>query len=135
MACAFVRARQKISLTIFSSPFDETAVDLLETLGAPAYKIVSLEAVDLPLIRYAAKTGKLLIISTGMADENEIGEAIEAAACLAAGDTITADAVRSVRPGYGVAPKYLDVVVGRKVVCAVKANTPVKFDLLEPKIK
>jgi pseudaminic acid synthase len=251
---------KKAGITIFSSPFDETAVDLLESLGAPAYKIASFEAVDLPLIRYAAKTGKPLIISTGMADESEIGEAIEAAASggckeiailhcvsgypalasdysvatipdmirrfgrvtglsdhtldnttaiasvalgaaiiekhftldrsgggpddsfsiepqelsalcsasrtaweargsvnyglksseranvkfrrslyfvksLAAGEIVTADSIRSVRPGYGAAPKYLDDVIGRNVVCAVEANTPVKLDLLEPKIK
>jgi N-acetylneuraminate synthase len=248
---------KKIGLTIFSSPFDPSAVDLLESLGAPAYKIASFEVVDLPLIRYAAKTGKPLIISTGMADENEIGEAIEAAASagcreiailhcvsgypalaldyklatipdmisrfdrvtglsdhtldnttaiasvalgasiiekhftldcrgggpddsfsiepkqlaalcasartawealgsvdyglksseranvkfrrslyfvrdLAAGEVITADSVRSVRPGYGVAPKYLDAVIGRRVVCSIAANTPVKLDFLEP---
>jgi pseudaminic acid synthase len=251
---------KKAGITIFSSPFDETAVDLLESLGAPAYKIASFEAVDLPLIRYAAKTGKPLIISTGMADESEIGEAIEAAASggckeitilhcvsgypalasdyslatipdmirrfgrvtglsdhtldnttaiasvalgaaiiekhftldrkgggpddsfsvepqemsalcsasriaweargsvnyglkssertnvkfrrslyfvksLAAGEFVTADSIRSVRPGYGASPKYADDVIGRKVVCAVEANTPVKLGLLEPKIK
>lgn len=250
----FEHAR-KLGITIFSSPFDNTAVDLLENLNAPAYKIASFEAVDLPLIKYVAGTGKPMIISTGMADADEIGEAIAAAhdgGCqevailrcvssypapaadynlrtlqdmqerfgvvvglsdhtldnttaiasvalgasiiekhftldrsgggpddsfslepaelealcggvrmawsalgridyglksseqanvkfrrslyfvknLATGDLITADAVKSVRPGYGLAPKYTDHVVGRKVACDVKANSPVTWDRL-----
>lgn len=246
----------KLGITIFSSPFDKTAVDLLENLNAPAYKIASFEAVDLPLIRYVAGTGKPMIISTGMADAEEIGEAIAAArdgGCtelailhcvsgypapagdynlrtlqdmisrfglttglsdhtldnttaiasiamgssiiekhftlnrngggpddsfslepaelaalclgvrtaweamgrvdygrksseqtnvkfrrslyyvrdLAAGELVTADAVRSVRPGFGAAPKYLDSVIGMRVSCACAANTPVLLSKLE----
>lgn len=247
---------RKVGITIFSSPFDTTAIDLLEDLGAPAYKIASFEAVDLPLIRYAARTGKPMIISTGMADAEEIAEAVEAAregGCtqlallhcvsgypappedynlrtipdmierfglvtglsdhtldnttaiasvalgasiiekhftldrngggpddsfslepaeleqlcrgaktawgalgnvdygrksseqgnvqfrrslyfvrdLKAGEIITPDAVRSVRPGYGLAPKFLDEVIGKKANCDTAANTPVTIEILD----
>lgn len=247
---------RKLGITMFSTPFDPTAVDMLEDLNAPAYKIASFEAVDLPLIRYVAQTGKPMIISTGMADEDEITEAVEAArggGCsqlallhcvsgypapaedynlrtisdmatkygtvvglsdhtlenatavasvalgaaliekhftldrngggpddsfslepeefaalcrdaatawralgrvdygrksseqgnvqfrrslyfvkdLAGGETITADAVRSVRPGYGLPPKMFDAVVGRRVTRAVVRHTPVRDDVLE----
>jgi N-acetylneuraminate synthase len=250
----FEHAR-KVGIPIFSSPFDTTAVDLLEDLNAPAYKIASFEAVDLPLIRYVAATGKPMIISTGMANAEEIQEAITAAReggckelailhCVSgypapaedynlrtivdmierfglvtglsdhtldnttaiasvvlgasiiekhftldrngggpddsfslepadlsalcrdsktawkalgqvdygrksseqgnaqfrrslyfvkdmkAGDVITENCVRSVRPGYGLAPKYLDRVIGQVVARDIKANTPVMEDAL-----
>jgi len=246
---------KKIGIPIFSSPFDTTAVDLLEDLNTPAYKIASFEAVDLPLIRYVAATGKPMIISTGMADAEEIQEAITAAReggckqlailhcvsgypapaedynlrtvadmlerfglvtglsdhtldnttaiasvvlgasiiekhftldrngggpddsfslepedltdlcrdsktawkalgqidygrksseqgnaqfrrslyfvkALKAGDVITEGCVRSVRPGYGLAPRYLNRVIGQTVTCDVSANTPVTEDVL-----
>lgn len=248
----FDYARQ-LGITMFSSPFDSTAVDLLEDLNAPAYKIASFEAVDLPLIRYVASTGKPMIISTGMADADEIAEAIAAAQdggckelailhcvsgypapaadynlatiadmierfglvtglsdhtldnttaiasvmlgasiiekhftldrngggpddsfslepedlialcrdsktawqargqvdygkkssesgnvqfrrslyfvkALNAGETITQAHIRSVRPGYGAAPKYLDQLIGKTVNTEIAANTPVKLE-------
>jgi len=247
---------RRIGITIFSTPFDNTAVDLLEELNTPAYKIASFEAVDLPLIKYVASTGKPMIISTGMANAEEIQEAIEAAhegGCkelailhcvsgypapaadynlrtipnmiqryglvtglsdhtldnttaiasvalgasiiekhftldrtgvgpddsfslgpaemaalcrdaktawdalgevdygrksseegnvkfrrslyfikdLKAGEVITADAVRSVRPGYGLAPKYLEEIIGRTVSMDVSRFSPVTNTVLD----
>lgn len=244
---------KELKITIFSSPFDKTAIDMLESLNAPAYKIASFEAIDHGLIAYAASTKKPLIISTGMANKLEIKEAIDVArsnGCdqlailhcvsgypaphedynlrtikdmfhnfncitglsdhtvdnitsitsiafgaaiiekhftldrkgggpddsfslepnelkslcsgaeiawrsigkvdygkksselgnikfrrslyfiknLKIGDIITEECIKSVRPGYGLAPKYLDQVIGRQVRIEIEKNTPVLWE-------
>jgi N-acetylneuraminate synthase len=77
-AALFERARER-GITLFSTPFDETAADLLDSLGCPAYKIASFEAIDLPLIAHVARKGKPMIISTGMANLAEINDAVKTA--------------------------------------------------------
>lgn len=246
---------QELGLIAFSTPFDSTAVDFLETLNVPCYKIASFENTDVPLLRRVAKTGKPMIISTGLATLSELDElmqTIQDAGCrevlllkctstypaepqnshlrtlphlqsmfdcpvglsdhtlgngvataavalgaavvekhftlrradggvdatfsaepeelaelvreteqawqalgrihygptpaeenslvyrrslyfvtdLKAGDIIREDTVRSIRPGLGLPTKYLDWVVGRRVVADVKRGTPVSWELL-----
>lgn len=75
---------KRVGITCFSTPFDKTAVDFLETLGNPIYKIASFEITDLPLIAYAASKGKPMILSTGIATEEDIRLAVEA--CRKAGN-------------------------------------------------
>ena len=70
---------KKIKITLFSTPFDSSAVDLLEKLNCPIYKVASFELTDLPLIKKIALTKKPMIISTGMANLSEINEAVKVA--------------------------------------------------------
>lgn len=92
---------QELNLVVFSTPFDESAVDFLETLHVPCYKIASLEIIDLPLIRKAAQTGKPLIISTGASHLSEIAEAVEAAKQAGCRDLILLQCTSS----YPASPK------------------------------
>ena len=83
----FDRAK-KHKMLAFSTPFDRTAVDFLENLNVPCYKIASFENTDLPLIRYVAATGKPMIISTGMATFAELDETVDAARSAGCNDLV-----------------------------------------------
>ena len=79
---------KEVELLCFSTPFDETAVDLLEKLNTPAYKIASFEVTDIPLIEYVAKQNKPMIISTGMANEIEIKDCLETISSIGVSNVI-----------------------------------------------
>jgi N-acetylneuraminate synthase len=86
-AALFERAKAH-GVTLFSTPFDQTAIDLLEGLNVPAYKIASFELVDLPLIAAVARCGKPILMSTGMANLAEIGAAVQTARAHGSGEIV-----------------------------------------------
>ncbi len=94
-----------LGLELFSSPFDPTAVDFLEQMGVPAYKVASFELVDIPLIEKMARTGKPLIMSTGMATIAEISDAVEAARQSGAVEI----ALLKCTSGYPAAPEEMNL--------------------------
>lgn len=125
-----------LGLTVFSSPFEQSAVDLLEELDAPCYKIASFELVDLPLIRRAAATEKPLIMSTGMATVSDIEDAVNAAKevgndqiillkCTSSYPATSADAniatIPHLREMFGLQVGLSDHTLGIGVPCAAAA--------------
>lgn len=131
----FARAREH-GLHVFSSPFDHTAVEFLETLDAPAHKIASFELVDTPLITKAASTGKPLIMSTGVANYGEIEDACRAAReggadgfallhCIsaypAAPDTMRLQTIPALAAAFGVPIGLSDHTLGSAVAVAAVA--------------
>jgi N-acetylneuraminate synthase len=100
----FNRCRE-FGIICFSTPFDQTAVDFLESLSAPCYKIASFENIDIPLLRAVASTGKPLIISTGMATVAELDEAVQTVRDVGAKDLILLKCTSS----YPASPEFSNI--------------------------
>ena len=112
----FERAKAR-GVTLFSSPFDDTAVDLLDSLNAPAFKIASFELIDLPLVAYAASKGKPLIMSTGMANDAEIAAAAATARKYGTGEIILLHCVSEYPADIADANVRTVPDLGRKFEC------------------
>jgi pseudaminic acid synthase len=117
-----------LDIPIFASVFDKSSVDMLEKLNCPAYKIASMEITDIPLIEYAASTCKQVIISTGMASQDEILDAVVAAPkalllhCVSGYPTRVEDArLDRLRPGWGISDhtRGIEVPIAATVMGAV----------------
>ncbi len=112
----FERAARR-GVTLFSSPFDDSAVDLLDGLGAPAFKIASFELIDLPLVAYAAAKGKPLIMSTGMANDAEIAAAAATARKYGSGEIVLLHCVSEYPADINDANVRTVPDLGRKFEC------------------
>ncbi len=112
----FERAKMR-GVTLFSSPFDDTAVDLLDGLGAPAFKIASFELIDLPLVAYTASKGKPLIMSTGMANDSEIAAAVATARKYGTGELVLLHCVSEYPANINDANVRTVPDLGRKFEC------------------
>lgn len=123
-AALFARGAAR-GLDVFSTPFDEEAVERLDRLGAPAFKIASFELVDLELIARAARTGKPLILSTGMASDAEVAEAVDAARAAGAGGVALLHCVSGYpAPIEQTNLRRLDALARRGAVVGISDHSP-----------